>query len=40
MKELREIDVIQGKGLDTFEGEIASGNRYSRSKSSTGYPFE
>ena len=36
MKELREIDVIRGKGLDTFDGEIVYGNRYSRFKSLPG----
>ena len=36
MKELREIDVIREKGLDTFEGEIVCGNRYARFESSNG----
>ena len=40
MKKLRETDVIRKKGFDTFEGEIISGNRYSRFKSFKRYLIE
>ena len=40
MKKLCETDVIRENGFDTFEGETAYGNRYSRFKLVNRYLFE
>ena len=39
MKKLQETDVIRGKRVEVFEGEIVYGSRYVRIKSLNRYLF-